>query len=147
MVARNFGAEEPVIRAIDRRPNRVILQCLDVQLVICFVNLLRKTFVSEAASMYVLTPSATETPPGISRTKLLSDFSVVFSLSQYIVRTVSISLLIEREMATQVLKRNSLLSGLATTAGVINHGLTIANAVKSAAPVIRSLGTAAMAFL
>ena len=50
-------------------------------------------------------------------------------------------------MATQVLKKGSFLHGLEQTAGAINHGLTIANAVKSAMPVIRSLGSAAMTFL
>ena len=50
-------------------------------------------------------------------------------------------------MATQVLKKSSLVHGLEQTAGMINHGISIANAVKTAYPVIRTLGSAAMAFL
>ena len=54
-------------------------------------------------------------------------------------------------MATQVLtskpKHSGLMHGLETAASAVGHGLTIANAVKTALPVVRSLGTAAMAFL
>ena len=100
--------------------------------------------------MYVRAPSATEMPPGMSNTKLLSACSTAFSESAYKVRMVSIFLVSQKEMATQVLtkhRHSSFVHGLETAASAVGHGLTIANAVKTALPVMRSLGTAAMAFL